>query len=245
MRRHDGSSAIPLTVVVLARNEERMIGDCLASVSFADQKIVIDGKSTDATVKIAEKLGAVVYIRADKDFSVLRNFALDQATHDFVLMLDADERVTPDLREEIQKTVPNPKYAAYRIERINISFGKSLRNFGRDFQVKLLRRDLCRYEGRVHEKISAAGAIGQLSGAMLHFPYESWAEYWVKFRRYAQLDYVTPKEISNPILRAARLFYHSYIVNRGFLDGIVGLTLCLSSAFYELIRPRKALPSIE
>ena len=230
---------LPLTVIVLAKDEEEMIGDCLSSASFADEIIVIDGNSSDRTVQIAHEHGAIVLIRSEQNnYSALRNFGLEHAKHNYVFMLDADERLTERLRREIQTAIGTGKCAAYRVERINISFGKRLRVFGRDLQIKLLRRDLCRYEGLIHERPCVRGSLGQLPGAMFHYPYEDWAEYWSKLRKYSQLDTVVSTGLLDPLKRAMRIFFSYYVVNRGCLDGLVGLKLSIMSSYYQLARTR-------
>jgi glycosyltransferase involved in cell wall biosynthesis len=237
---HSARDKLPLTVAVLAKDEEDMIGNCLASASFADEIIVINGNSRDRTVQIARDLGAVVFVRPEQqDYSALRNFALEHAKNDYVLMLDADERLTEQLRDEIQTAVTAGQCAAYLIERINIAFGKPLRVFGKDLQIKLLKKDLCRYHGLIHEKPSINGSLGQLRGVVLHYPYEDWSEYWSKLRRYTRLDPVVSSGFPEPLVRAMRTFFSYYVVHRGFLDGIVGFKLSVMSGFYELARRRE------
>ncbi len=226
-----------LTVVVLTKNAERHLEQCLRSAQFADELLVLDGNSVDRTIRIADHFGANVVVRSETDFSALRNFALAKAANEYVFMLDTDEFIPAKLRDEIRQVL-NQKApaAAYQLQRINIGFGRPLRAFGKDIIVKLLRKNACHYEGRVHESPKIDGAVSTLSSHLIHLTYWNWAEYWRKWLRYTAVD--VPERPLNQFGRAAHVFMNSYVTNRGYLDGFVGLTLSLASALYEIGRIR-------
>ena len=186
-----------LSAVVLTRNEERHLPDCLASIAWADERLVVDSFSTDRTLLLARAAGAVVEQRPFKDFAAQRDTALQLAHGEWVLFVDADERVTPDLRAEIQRFLAQPaaarsEFAGYWIPRRNYIFGAWVRHSGwyPDRQLRLMRRDKARYDAArpVHELVQLDGKAGELAGHLVHINYESIGEFVAKQKVYARFE---------------------------------------------------------
>ena len=224
--------ANPLSVVVIARNELRRLAECLASADFADEVLVVDSGSSDGTQELARTLGARVVEQPFLGFGRQKQFAVEQALHDWVLCLDADERVTPALRASIEAALAAPAYAAYRFARCNHFMGRPLRHGEGypDWSLRLFHRGHARWsEDPVHETVIAAGAVGTLQGDLDHRSEQGIAEYLDKQNQYTTLQAerlhargvrVGPgKLVLSPLLRFVRM----YLLRRGFLDGVPGL----------------------
>ncbi|MFA5891181.1 MAG: glycosyltransferase family 2 protein [Actinomycetota bacterium] len=180
-----------LTVAILAQDEARMIERAVASGRFADEVLVIDGGSTDATVEIARLAGARVVGRPFDDFARQRNFALKQAHGDWVLFVDADERVTPALaREVLSLLAGSPDADAYAVPRESMALGRRLKWHpgGPDAPVRLMRRDAVRWVGLVHERIEGARRTGRLSAPLVHFTHRSVSEVVRKIDAYTEFQ---------------------------------------------------------
>ena len=224
-----------ITVIIPTLNEECCLGAAIQSVSFADEILVIDSFSTDRTVAVANQMKARVIQREFDDFSSQKNFAIEQATHDWVLVLDADERVSAELGEEILRMVRNPgENVAFYLYRNFFFKGKRIYYGGwqTDKAVRLFRKDSCRYNGKlVHETIISDGPVGFLGNRLDHFSYRSREQYSAKLEHYAALQ---AKELYDQNKRmhvlyvgikpAFRFFMH-YFVRLGFLDRSPGLIL--------------------
>lgn len=229
-----------LTAIIPVYNESKNIEDAIKSVQFADEIIVIDSYSTDNTVLLAEKFGVEILQRKFDDFSSQKNYAISEAKHDWVFILDADERLTTQLKNEIIATTyeTNTK-DAYWIFRQNFFAKKKIKYSGwqNDKVMRLFNRKLCKYEGLVHEEIINTGSTGYFTGKMLHYSCESKQEFKNKLEKYALLK---SKELyskrSKPnffhfhIKPAYRFIYH-YFIKFGFLDGKSGLAIASINAY--------------
>jgi glycosyltransferase involved in cell wall biosynthesis len=228
----------PLTVIVPTLNEEEMLPACLESVRFADEILVVDSFSTDRTGAIARAAGARFLQNRFVDFSTQKNWAIARAAHEWILQVDADERVTPALRDEIETLLKEgPGRAAYRIPRRNYFLDRPMRHtgWGRDAVVRLFRRD-ARFRGEVHETLVVDGPIGDLRGILEHRTFRSFAQYWGKMLSYSALGAARlhregrragPAQVT---LRPLAYFVKMYVVRLGFLDGMHGLVLSLLGA---------------
>lgn len=237
-----------LSVVVSAYNEEKKLKDCLKSIDFADEIIVVDCSSTDKTSEIAKELGAKVYKRENNlMLNVNKNFGFTKAEGEWILNLDADERVTEDLRDEIKKiTESGSDFSAYSIPRKNIIFGKWIRHTGwyPDLQVRLFKTGKAKFPAKhVHEQIEVEGDIGQICSPMSHESYKSIGEFLLKFftiyapneadvlvkdsnYKFSPSDFFT-----RPFSEFIKRFYY----HEGYKDGLPGLTLSILMAFYHFV----------
>lgn len=232
-----------LTAVILTKNEEKNLPRCLDSVAWADEIILVDDESTDKTVKIAKKAGVTVYERQLDDFCSQRNFALTKVKTPWVLFIDADEEVTPDLAEEIKQAVKSNDFDGYRFPRKNIIFGKWIEHSGwyPDGQLHLFKKNKGKYVEKVHEQVVTDGKVGELSKVLVHNNYQSIDQYLEKMFRYTTLEaenqlangyeFVWPDLIKKPLSEFLRRFF----AEEGFRDGVHGLALSLLQAFSELV----------
>ncbi len=237
-----------LSVAIIARDEESHIGACLASLaSLADQVVVLlDSRSHDRTEAICRDYGAQVYREPWRGYAGQRNRALHLCAGEWVLFVDADERVTAELQQEIRATLPAADCAGYRIPRHNIFFGRVLRGGGwyPDHQLRLLRRSRARFdEGQlVHERARLDGPEGTLKAHLLHLNIERLDEFWQKQTAYALAE---AHMLSATGRRArwrnffgapAREFLLRYVKLGGWRDGLLGLFLCGSLAWFAVVR---------
>jgi len=230
-----------LTVIVPTYNEEEMIRDCLQSVLFADEILVVDSFSTDRTLEIARELGARL-IQREFDYPAdQKNWAIPQAAHEWILLLDADERATPALCEEIEGILQaEPRADGYWIRRVNYFLGRPIRHcgWGTDRVIRLFRRDVSRYKDRrVHEEIDLPEPLPVLEHRLEHLTFRSFGQYfnkldlyseWGAGQMYAKGRRATAIEV---LLRPIGRFIRMYILRLGFLEGGRGLVLSLLGAF--------------
>lgn len=234
-----------LGAVVITFNESAHIADCLASLAFADETLVFDSFSTDETVMLAEQAGARVIQRTFDHFAAQRNAALQAMTGrvEWVLFVDADERVTPELADEIRRAIRNDQMAGYRIPRHNYLFGRLTLGAGwyPDYQTRLLRLGQAQYEAnrKVHELVILDGEEGTLVQPLLHHNYRDVAQFHTKQERYtdyeAQILFeqgIRPRP-QNYLLQPLRQFRWRFITLHGYRDGWHGLRLSLLMAYYE------------
>lgn len=234
-----------LAVLILTFNEEKNIKDCISSIPFADEIIVVDSLSADNTVSIAQSLGAKVFSKAmDQGFAAQRNFALEQTQAEWVLFLDADERITPELAKEIRCIVDNNKTGAYKILRENIIFGKMINHGAHkpDWCLRLCPRKAVKWEGLVHESAEVSEPLKKCSKSMLHYTYTSWEQYFEKMNKYTTL--MAQKNIQkgkkagflDVLLRPIYGFIRMYFLRLGFLDGKLGFILSVLHGYYTFVK---------
>ncbi|MCB0075794.1 MAG: glycosyltransferase family 2 protein [Anaerolineales bacterium] len=235
---------VQLSAVVLAHNEARHLPDCLATLQWVDELIVLDSYSTDGTAQIAEAAGATVVQRPFVNFGTQRQAALEMAQGDWLLFVDADERVPASLIAEIQRTLATkPHEDGWWIPRRNYFWGHALQASGwwPDHQLRLLRRANAHYDltQHVHEVATLAGAAGYLTEPMLHLNYDSWREFWRKQQRYAEHEGYKLAERGlrwkprNMLLQPLRAFHRRFVTWQGWRDGPIGLQLALAMAWWE------------
>ncbi|GAB3371947.1 glycosyltransferase family 2 protein [Lysobacter rhizosphaerae] len=235
---------MPISACIITFNEADRIGDCLASLAFCDEVVVVDSHSTDATRAIAESLGARVIARPFDGFRSQKQFAIEQATHDWVLCLDADERVSPELRAAIEAERERgfTTAAGYRFARLSEYFGKFLRH-GNAYPDRVLRlfdrrRGGWRGTREVHEAASVEGEVRTLRGDLIHYPYRSLEQQLAKTQRYARMmaehDFARGKRatLGKLVLAPAWRFWRGYVLRGGFLDGWHGLVYAYVRANY-------------
>lgn len=238
-----------LSVLLCIKNEQAHLQACLNTLSFADEIVVIDDESVDQSADIAKKPGSKYFCRKmDDDWSAQRNFGIEQCTGDWILVVDADERVSQELARSITSVIQNDKISprAYLIKRENyFDHQEPLHGVLRaDWVKRLFPKEGAHYEGRVHEKVMCACSTEKLYvGALIHFPYDGWDEYFEKFNRYTRLramQYRESKEnnrvgfLLDIVLKPLWAFIKTYLIDRGFLDGKIGFILSVNHAFYTM-----------
>lgn len=252
-----------LSVVVITHNEEQVIARCLESVRFADELVVLDSGSTDRTVEICRSLGAQVVTVPDwPGFGPQKNRAVALATGDWVLSIDADEWISPELADEIRRAVALPSGAvAYEVPRLSSFCGRFIRHAGwwPDHVVRLFRSGAATFsDDAVHERLIADGRIGRLQGLLLHESITDLEDALSKVNRYstdsAAMLHAQGRRatLATAILRGAWTFLRTYLLRAGFLDGRQGFLVAVYAAentFYKYLklmllrRPRTALGS--
>ncbi len=239
-----------LSVITLTKNEEHNIAECLESVRWADQIIVIDSGSTDRTVEIARRYTDCIYEMAWAGYGEMKNIALSKATQDWVLWIDADERVPADLGEEIRSVMTGngQEHAGYEVARRAFFLGKWIRHCGwyPGYVTRLFRRERARFSvSRVHERLELEGATGRLENDLLHFTDRNLHHYFSKFNRYTSLAAEDLAEegrafsFYDVVVRPPFLFLKMYLFRLGFLDGMRGLILSFASASYVFVKYAK------
>ncbi|HSV36079.1 MAG TPA: glycosyltransferase family 2 protein [Ramlibacter sp.] len=229
-----------LSVIVITHNESARLRACLTSVAFAREVVVVDSGSTDDTVDIARAMGARVSQTPDwPGFGPQKNRALDLATGDWVLSIDADERVTPELRDQVQAAMALGAFAAYEVHRRSSYCGQYMLHSGwyPDRIVRLFRRGSARFsDDLVHENLRVQGPVGRLDGELLHESYADLESVLDKLNRYstAGARSLHAKGVKGSLGKAVGhglwAFVRTYLVKRGFLDGRLGLALAISNA---------------
>jgi glycosyltransferase involved in cell wall biosynthesis len=237
---------VTLTAVIIAKNEESNIKECIASIQFADEIIVVDDLSTDATPEIASTMGAKVFRRAmNGDYASQYNYALSQATKNWILIIDCDERVTPELRDEIIKAIEVDEQVGYEIANINFISGQELRygDWNGKPQLRLFPRGTVYLEGLVHSKYIHNLPLRRLKHNCLHYPFPTWEKYFNKFNRYTELsaqDYLRRGKracfIGDILIRPIFAFIKMYILKSGWRDGKIGFILALFHYFYTMTK---------
>ena len=237
-------SACKLSACIITFNEADRIADCLASVAFCDEVVVVDSGSSDGTAAIAERLGARVLVRPFDGYRSQKAFAAAQASNEWILSLDADERISVDLQESVQAARAGgfEGAAGYRFARLSFYFGKFLKhgNAYPDRGLRLFdrRRGGWRGEREIHEAASVDGPVLLLKGDVIHYPYRSLEQQLAKTQTYARMmaehEHARGKRASllKLVLSPAWRFWRGYVLRRGFLDGWQGLVYAYVRANY-------------
>ncbi len=237
-----------LTAIIPTYNEQDNIAEAIACVSFADEILIVDSFSTDNTLSIATQFEKVKIIQREYGYSASqKNWAIPQATHEWILLLDADERITEALKTEILKAVQQPvAHVAYWITRSNIFMGKPLKYVWKnDSVIRLFKRDFCRYEDKnVHAEIIAKGSVGKLSNVLIHdtYQYKGLENHLLKNYRYStwaaydKLDKTRNVSLFHLAIKPAAAFSKRYIVQLGFLDGKPGFIISVFGAWGVFLR---------
>jgi len=238
-----------VTALIPTFNEEEVIRDCLDSVRWADEILVVDSFSQDRTLEIARQFGARILQHEYVNSATQKNWAIPQAAHDWVLLVDSDERVTHELRDEIRAILAgSPLHHGYWIPRANHFLGKRMMHGGweTDKVIRLFRREHARYEVReVHAEINLPGPLPVMRHPLLHYSFRSFSQYWRKIQLYS--DWGSSQMwrdgkragwlsiAAHPLQR----FLKMYLVRLGFLDGTHGLVLSMLGAFSVFLKYAK------
>jgi glycosyltransferase involved in cell wall biosynthesis len=244
----DAANTTPkISLIVITRNEEELIGQCLNSVAaFCDELIVVDSFSTDRTAEIARGLGARVFERSFEGYIAQKQFALEQAGGEWVFSLDADEQATWELGSEIRATLASPQGAdGYRVRRVLYHLGHYYtRGLYPDWHLRLFRRERARFGGHEpHASVQVEGAVAKLKAPILHFSYRDVADHVATINRLSSQAasegdpgaMTVIKMIANPAWR----FVNFYFLRGGFREGGRGLYAAMSAAFYVFLKYAK------
>ncbi len=235
-----------ISLIVISRDEEALIGQCLRSAWFCEEKILVDSFSTDRTAEIAKSLGANVYQHEFTNYVMQKQMALDRASGEWVLLLDSDEQATHDLGNEILAAVcaPNPA-DGYQIRRVLYHLGHYYPwGIYPDRPVRLFRRERSHIGGRdPHDRVVVNGRIDRLEHPILHFSYRDIADHVATINRFstraameqAPTAFTPVRMLTNPIWR----FFNFYVLRGGFRDGGRGLYAAMSAAFYVFLKYSK------
>ena len=235
-----------ISAIILTKNEGKNLGECIRALTFCEEIIVIDDYSSDKTVEIARGLGAKVFQRSlDGNFAAQRNFGLEKATNKWVLFIDADERVSHELKEEMEKEVPAPNnsHLGYFLKRDDYLFGKKLK-FGETASVSLLRlarKSAGKWMRSVHEVWEVQGRTKTLKNPLEHYPHQSLREFIndINFHSglHAEANHQEGKHSSLvKILFWPKLhFFKNYFLRLGFLDGTEGFVLALMMSLHSFL----------
>ena len=235
-----------LSVTVITKNEAADIEDALSSVRFADEIVVVDSHSSDETAAIARRHTDRVVVRDWPGYIEQKNYAASIASHDWILSLDADERVTPELAAEIQRVLASdPREAAFRIPRVTFHLGRWIRStdWYPDYQPRLYDRRRARWTGKyVHETVTADGAVGRLRGELQHYAYRDIADHLETIDRYTTL---AARQMDEAGRRAGPLqiaghpplaFLRNYIIRGGIRDGTAGFIISAMNSYYVFLK---------
>ena len=238
--------AVPVTATVITFNEAANIEAALASLSWADEIIVVDSESTDRTAEIARRLTDKVIVRPWPGYIAQKNFAAEQASHDWIFSLDADERVTPELAAEIKTTLARrPSAAGYRLPRVTFHLGRWMRStdWYPDYQLRLYDRRRARWAGKyVHESVKADGPVEYLRSELQHYAYRDRAHHLETMDRYTTLAAKQMFEegrragLFHVIVHPPAAFFRNYVLRGGFRDGKAGLIVSAMNARYVRLK---------
>ncbi len=239
-----------VTVLVPCFNNEAYIERCLQTVTWADEILVVDSFSTDRTVEIASRYATRVLQHEYVNSATQKNWAIPQASNDWVLILDTDERIPPDLLREMEDALRHPSgFAGFRIARANIVFGRWLRHGGDwpDYQIRLFRKESGRYEGRqVHAHIRLDGPMGTLTTPIIHYPHRSlktirktlldrYSSWEAREKRDQGIAFRSTQLVTRPL----GAFAVRYVLRQGFRDGWQGLLMATVWSIYVFRSYRK------
>jgi glycosyltransferase involved in cell wall biosynthesis len=225
-----------ITVIIPTYNEANYIQDCLRSISFANQIIIIDSFSTDNTLELLKEFNCEIIQRKFDNFSNQKNEAIKFATSDWILFVDADERVTEKLKYEIKETLNNPVHYAYKIKFPHFYMNRFLYHTANRV-VRLVKNENIYFEGEVHEKLIHQGTVGLLKNFMIHYTYKGLFHYIKKKDSYAWFQAKMSKDRNKSpnyfflVFKPFYRFFHTYIIRRGFLDGVPGLAVATIDAY--------------
>lgn len=225
-----------LSVAIIAKNESLHIASCIASVRAlsGDIVVVIDSSSTDETQALSKSLGCRVFLRPFDTFASQKNFATSQTKYSWVLSLDADETISPELAREITKTLSAPKYQVYSLPRINFIFGKQIRHTNwspeEDRHVWLFNKNFAKWQGIVHEQVVTRERVGKLTFPKIHQNYSTVEDYISQLNHYTSFESAHLSPGHFPFWK----FFRHYVLKLGFLDGWHGLFLSYLQAISGL-----------
>lgn len=233
-----------ISAVILTKNEEKNVAECLQTLVWCDEILIIDDNSTDKTVEIAKKQKAIVFTHSlDSDFAQSRNFGLEKAKGDWIFFVDADEHVSEKLKAEIVKRIQNNTVDGFFLKREDVMWGKVLKHGeqGNGKFLRLARKKKGEWSGKVHEVWNIAGTTSLLRNPLLHYPHPTLAEFLTEINFYSTLR---AKELFEHKEKATWLsiliypkakFFQNYFLKRGFLDGTPGFIVAVLMSLHSFL----------
>jgi glycosyltransferase involved in cell wall biosynthesis len=224
-----------ISVIIITKDEEKNIAECISTVQWADEIIVVDAESTDNTIALAKKYTNRVFVRKWEGYVPQKQYALSLATNEWILSLDADERVTSELKDEI-KGIKTDEFDGYNIRRKNFLFNKEIKSCGwdNDYQLRLFKKDSASLTDRlVHEGFTVDGRTNKLKAPMLHHTFSTFTSYLSKINHYTSLKakelYKSKRKVNGWTIFSHTIsaFIQFFILRRGFRDGVYGLIISL------------------
>ena len=235
-----------VTAIIITLNEAAHIEACLASVAWADERLVVDSGSTDDTVAIATRCGARVVAHEWQGYSAQKNYAASLASHHWIVSVDADERVTPELAAEMKTALAAPgEHVGFRVPRITFHLGQWIRctDWYPDYQLRLYDRRRATWNGnKVHESVAADGPVGQLTHDLQHYAYRDIAHHLDTINRYTTLAALSMHErgrrtgVAELLLHPPAAFLRNYILRRGITAGTAGLIISTMNSYYVFLK---------
>lgn len=227
-----------ISVSIITKNEEKRLPSCLESVSFADEIVIVDSGSIDKTIDIAKEFGCKVFIEEWKGFGRQKNSAIQKCRNEWVIVLDADERVPPETRDLIFDNLKNPVAAAYEFKMKHFLGNRWVKYGGNfpDWHIRLVNKNHGEFVGDIHERWQTSGVVSKIDASIEHYGF---ADYSDMLRTMNEYSTIAAKELFNqgkkvniftPILHSLTMFIKIFILKKGFLDGIDGLVLSILKA---------------
>lgn len=234
-----------ISAVILTKNEEKNIRECIESLTFCDEVVVIDDNSDDATREKAKKMGAKVFIRdMDMDYSAQSNFGMKKADGEWVLFVDADERISDSLKKEIIEKLKSEKdINGYNFKRVDYMWGSWLKHgeIGAVKMLRLVKKGFGRWERRVHPIFEIDGETSGFKNPILHFPHPTLSKFLEGVNRWSDWDVLAKREegkkssIFKIIFWPAGKFFYNFVLRAGFLDGMAGFIVALVMSFHSFL----------
>jgi glycosyltransferase involved in cell wall biosynthesis len=242
------STKVPLTIIVPSFNEERMLPDCLKTLQFADEVLVVDSFSTDGTLDVANQYGSRILQHAFWSHGAQINWATPQAKHDWIMVVDADERVTSELAQELSRLLAAQNFDGYWVKRRNFLLGREIchGSWGNDYVLRVFNRTKGKYtEQPVHSRLELNGKAFKCKNSLLHFSYQTLDDYARKIHRFSTGGALIAQQkgrsfnVSTMLLHSFWRFIKSYFIRLGFLDGVRGLIVAFMESNQAFMKNAK------
>lgn len=243
------AETIPLSVAIITKDEGKNLPDCLESVSFAEDIVVVDSGSADRTIEIAKGHGCRVFIEDWKGYGPQKNSAVEKCRHDWVFLLDADERASTGAKDAIMKILKGPEADAYSFKRKNYLHGRWMKNSGYwpDRQIRLVNRKKGAFEAIIHEKWVTGGQVQDLDAHIEHYAFSDYSDMLKTLNEYStvisQELFASGKRANllSPLYHGTGMFLKIYLLEKGFMDGLDGLVTAITKAGGSFFKYAKLL----
>ena len=234
-----------VSIIITTKNEEKNLKELLPTLSFANEIIVVDSFSTDKSIEIAKSFNSKTFQREFDYHAAQKNWGLQKTTNNWVLILDADERISKELETEIKNVIDsNPIEKAFWIKRRNFLMGKEVKYSGwqNDKVIRLIDKRFCKYNNKlVHEEIETSERTSTLTNKLTHFTYTDINQYFDKFFKYSTQKAILKhrkgkkSNLFHILIKPSFKFFKRYIINKGILDGVIGGVVCAMAAFQDFV----------